>query len=94
MQEAAIRAGDTRMRQVFMTALSACLGPVPAALSSGVGTQVQQPLAVVVVAGMLLSPICSLLIIPTLARILVRRVATPPVTDEGPATLDGSLGAE
>jgi cobalt-zinc-cadmium resistance protein CzcA len=60
------------MRQVFMTALSACLGLVPAAVSSGIGTQVQQPLACVVVSGMLLSPICSLLMIPTLARIFMR----------------------
>jgi cobalt-zinc-cadmium resistance protein CzcA len=72
VEEAALSAGSTRMRQVFMTALSACLGLVPAALSSGIGTQVQQPLATVVVAGMLLSPICSLLMIPTLSRIFMR----------------------
>ena len=76
MQDAVLAAGSTRMRQVFMTALSACLGLVPAALSSGIGTQVQQPLAVVVVSGMLLSPICSLLMIPTLARIFVRVPST------------------
>ncbi|HUJ38587.1 MAG TPA: efflux RND transporter permease subunit, partial [Hyphomicrobium sp.] len=75
-QDAVLAAGSTRMRQVFMTALSACLGLVPAALSSGIGTQVQQPLAVVVVSGMLLSPICSLLMIPTLARIFVRVPST------------------
>ena len=75
VEEAALSAGSTRMRQVFMTALSACLGLVPAALSSGIGTQVQQPLATVVVAGMLLSPICSLLMIPTLSRIFMRPAA-------------------
>src|SRR3954471_17699000 len=67
--EAIILAGETRMRQIFMTGLSACIGLVPAALSTGIGAQVQQPLACVVVGGMLLSPICSLLVIPTLARI-------------------------
>jgi cobalt-zinc-cadmium resistance protein CzcA len=72
VEDAALSAGSTRMRQVFMTALSACLGLVPAAVSSGIGTQVQQPLACVVVSGMLLSPICSLLMIPTLARIFMR----------------------
>ncbi len=75
VEAAALSAGSTRMRQVFMTALSACLGLVPAALSSGIGTQVQQPLATVVVAGMLLSPICSLLMIPTLSRIFMRPAA-------------------
>jgi heavy metal efflux system protein len=66
--EAIILAGETRMRQIFMTGLSACIGLVPAAISTGIGAQVQQPLACVVVGGMLLSPICSLLMIPTLAR--------------------------
>ena len=69
--EAIILAGETRMRQIFMTGLSACIGLVPAALSTGIGAQVQQPLACVIVGGMLLSPICSLLVIPTLARIVM-----------------------
>jgi cobalt-zinc-cadmium resistance protein CzcA len=52
-----------------MTGLSACIGLVPAAISTGIGSQVQQPLACVIVGGMLLSPICSLLVIPVLARL-------------------------
>jgi heavy metal efflux system protein len=64
-----IHAAETRMRQIFMTGFSACIGLVPAALSTGIGSQVQQPLACVIVGGMLLSPICSLLVIPTLARL-------------------------
>src|SRR6202040_1380426 len=66
--EAIISAADTRMRQIFMTGLSACIGLVPAAISTGIGSQVQQPLACVIVGGMLLSPICSLLVIPVMAR--------------------------
>ncbi len=69
--EAIIGAGETRMRQIFMTGLSACIGLVPAAISTGIGAQVQQPLACVIVGGMLLSPICSLLVIPTLARMFM-----------------------
>jgi heavy metal efflux system protein len=65
------------MRQIFMTSLSACIGLVPAAISTGIGSQVQQPLACVIVGGMLLSPFCSLLMIPTLARIFMP--AVPPV---------------
>ena len=68
-ETAIIRAGETRMRQVFMTGLSACIGLVPAAISTGIGSQVQQPLACVIV--LLLSPICSLLVIPTLARMFM-----------------------
>ncbi len=67
-EDAIIRAAETRMRQIFMTGLSACIGLVPAAISTGIGSQVQQPLACVIVGGMLLSPICSLTVIPVLAR--------------------------
>jgi cobalt-zinc-cadmium resistance protein CzcA len=73
-EPAIIRAAETRMRQIFMTGFSACIGLVPAALSTGIGSQVQQPLACVIVGGMLLSPICSLLIIPTLARLVMPEV--------------------
>jgi cobalt-zinc-cadmium resistance protein CzcA len=73
-ETAIIRAGEARMRQVFMTGFSACIGLVPAALSTGIGSQVQQPLACVIVGGMLLSPICSLLVIPTVARLLMPKV--------------------
>jgi len=76
-EEAVIAAGQTRMRQIFMTGLSACIGLVPAAISTGIGAQVQQPLATVVVGGMLLSPICSLLVIPVLARMVMPEGATP-----------------
>src|SRR3954464_6419748 len=68
-EDAIIRASQTRMRQIFMTGLSACIGLVPAAISTGIGSQVQQPLACVIVGGMLLSPIASLLVIPVLARL-------------------------
>ena len=70
-EDAIISAGETRMRQMFMTGLSASIGLVPAAISTGIGAQVQQPLACVIVGGMFLSPICSLLIIPALARIFM-----------------------
>lgn len=73
-EEAIIGAAQTRMRQIFMTGLSACIGLVPAAISTGIGSQVQQPLACVIVGGMLLSPICSLLVIPTVARLAMPAV--------------------
>ena len=73
-ETAILQAGEARMRQVFMTGFSACIGLVPAALSTGIGSQVQQPLACVIVGGMLLSPICSLLVIPTVARLFMPTV--------------------
>ncbi|HMF20937.1 MAG TPA: CusA/CzcA family heavy metal efflux RND transporter, partial [Pseudolabrys sp.] len=72
--EAIIGSAQARMRQIFMTGFSACIALVPAAFSTGIGSQVQQPLACVIVGGMLLSPICSLLVIPTLARLVMPTV--------------------
>jgi cobalt-zinc-cadmium resistance protein CzcA len=70
-----------------MTGLSACIGLVPAAISSGIGSQVQQPLACVIVGGMLLSPICSLLVIPIFARMFMPSVGGTGAGEptEGPA---------
>jgi cobalt-zinc-cadmium resistance protein CzcA len=62
--DAMYRAGSTRMRALLMTALSACLGLLPAAISTGIGSQVQRPLATVIVGGMLVGPIMLLLAVP------------------------------
>ena len=57
--EAMFHAAEQRMRPMLMTALSACIGLLPAAMSTGIGSQVQRPLATVVVGGMLIGPIMS-----------------------------------
>jgi len=62
--DAMYRAASTRMRALLMTALSACLGLLPAAISTGIGSQVQRPLATVIVGGMLVGPIMLLLAVP------------------------------
>jgi cobalt-zinc-cadmium resistance protein CzcA len=92
--EAVINAGQTRMRQVFMTGLSACIGLVPAAISTGIGSQVQQPLACVIVGGMLLSPICSLIMIPALARMFMPYIPGTHEGHETPATPEQPVPAE
>jgi heavy metal efflux system protein len=91
-EEGIMTAAETRMRQIFMTGLSACIGLVPAAISTGIGSQVQQPLACVIVGGMLLSPVCSLLVIPTLSRIFMPFVPGSSVGHETPPSPD--TGAE
>ena len=68
-----------QMRPVMMTCVVACIGLVPAALSTGIGSQVQRPLALVVVGGMLLTPILVLLALPVLILLFSRRV---PGADE------------
>jgi cobalt-zinc-cadmium resistance protein CzcA len=80
LDKSIVGAAETRMRQILMTGFSACIGLVPAAVSTGIGSQVQQPLACVIVGGMLLSPICSLLVIPALSRLVMRG---PTVTRSG-----------
>jgi cobalt-zinc-cadmium resistance protein CzcA len=56
----------TQLRPVMMTCIVACVGLLPAAFSTGIGSQVQQPLARVVVGGMLLAPVLILLVLPVL----------------------------
>ncbi|MGD0127641.1 MAG: efflux RND transporter permease subunit [Terriglobia bacterium] len=71
--EAMYRAASTRMRPLLMTALSACIGLFPAAISTGIGSQVQRPLATVIVGGMLLGPVMLLLAVPALRMIFLGR---------------------
>jgi cobalt-zinc-cadmium resistance protein CzcA len=70
---AVIHTGELQMRPVLMTCAVAGIGLLPAAISSGIGSQVQKPLAVVVVAGMLLAPIVILVTLPALIAAFSRR---------------------
>jgi cobalt-zinc-cadmium resistance protein CzcA len=66
-------AAEQRMRPLLMTALSACIGLLPAAMSTGIGSQVQRPLATVVVGGMLIGPIVLLVVTPALQMLFLGR---------------------
>jgi cobalt-zinc-cadmium resistance protein CzcA len=72
-EDAMYRAASTRMRPLLMTALSACIGLLPAAISTGIGSQVQRPLATVIVGGMLLGPVMLLLAVPALRMMFLGR---------------------
>jgi heavy metal efflux system protein len=65
-EDAMFHAAATRMRPLLMTALSASIGLFPAAISTGIGSQVQRPLATVIVGGMLVGPVMLLLVVPPL----------------------------
>ncbi len=69
--EAMRAAAEHRMRPMLMTAFSAAIGLLPAAFSTGIGSQVQKPLATVVVGGMLLGPIMLLIVTPALQVIVL-----------------------
>jgi cobalt-zinc-cadmium resistance protein CzcA len=71
--EAVFHGAEQRMRPMLMTALSAGVGLFPAAISHGIGSQVQRPLATVVVGGMFIGPLLLLVVAPALRRIFLAR---------------------
>lgn len=66
-------AASTRMRPLLMTSLSAAIGLLPAAISTGIGSQVQRPLATVIVGGMLVGPFMLLIVVPALLMLVLDR---------------------
>ena len=85
-EEAMFEAVDQQMRPILMMTLSACIGLLPAALSTGIGSQVQRPLATVIVGGMLIGPIMLLVVVPALqSYFLGREAASGPRTNPQPA---------
>jgi cobalt-zinc-cadmium resistance protein CzcA len=95
--DAVFRGAEQRMRPMLMTALSAGVGLFPAAISHGIGSQVQRPLATVVVGGMFIGPLLLLVVAPALRRIFLAHDDTgehseagAPAADGGVATAEGS----
>jgi cobalt-zinc-cadmium resistance protein CzcA len=66
-------AAETRLRPVLMTALVAAFGFLPMAFSTGVGAEVQKPLATVVLGGMITSTFATLLVLPVLYALFASR---------------------
>ncbi|HEY2528163.1 MAG TPA: CusA/CzcA family heavy metal efflux RND transporter [Xanthobacteraceae bacterium] len=85
--EAMVNAASQRMRPTLMTALSACIGLLPAAVSTGIGSQVQRPLATVVVGGMFIGPIILLVVVPALQTLVLERADRSPAGEAPQADL-------
>ena len=84
--EAMFQAVQQQMRPILMMTLSACIGLLPAAISTGIGSQVQRPLATVIVGGMLIGPIMLLVVVPALQTYLLGwQRGAPPAA--GPDTV-------
>ncbi len=66
LEEAIIRGAELRLRPVLMTALVASLGLVPMLIATGPGSEIQRPLATVVIGGLISSTILTLIVLPTL----------------------------
>ncbi|MGA9485930.1 MAG: efflux RND transporter permease subunit, partial [Methylocella sp.] len=82
---AIIQTGTTRLRPVVMTCVAACVGLLPAAVSTGIGSQVQRPLALVVVGGILLAPILILIILPVMIDVFTPVRTGEPIGEATPA---------
>jgi len=72
LDQAIIEGALTRLRPVLTTALVASLGFIPMALNAGIGSEVQRPLATVVIGGVISSTLLTLFVIPALYRLLHR----------------------
>ncbi|MCP1380980.1 efflux RND transporter permease subunit [Runella salmonicolor] len=71
--DTAIREGvKSRIRPVVMTALMAAIGLLPAALSTGIGSETQKPLAIVVIGGLITATVLTLMIFPIIYRFFYR----------------------
>jgi cobalt-zinc-cadmium resistance protein CzcA len=70
LEQAILDGALTRLRPVLTTALVAALGFVPMAINTGIGSEVQRPLASVVIGGIISSTLLTLFVIPALYRIL------------------------
>jgi len=79
--EAVITGASQRLRPVLMTALVAALGFVPMALNTGIGAEVQRPLATVVIGGILSATLLTLVVLPVLYTWFEKdTVSVPEVT--------------
>jgi cobalt-zinc-cadmium resistance protein CzcA len=86
--EAVFRGAEQRMRPMLMTALSAGVGLLPAAISHGIGSQVQRPLATVVVGGMFIGPLLLLVVAPALRKIFLGSERQPAPDTESQLTAE------
>ena len=73
LREAIVEGALTRLRPVLMTALVASLGFVPMALNTGIGSEVQRPLATVVIGGIVSSTLLTLVVLPALYQLVHAR---------------------
>ncbi|MEO8765599.1 MAG: CusA/CzcA family heavy metal efflux RND transporter [Ginsengibacter sp.] len=74
LHEAIYEGVISRVRPVIMTALMAAIGLMPAAISHGIGSETQKPLAIVVIGGLVTSTILTLLLLPIIYSIVYRLI--------------------
>ena len=72
LEQAVLDGAETRLRPVLMTALLAMIGLVPAAVSTGIGSDTQKPLAIVIIGGLMSATVLTLFVLPVLYALFAR----------------------
>lgn len=90
VEEAIVEGAKSRLRPVLMTSIVAILGLLPAALATDLGSDVQRPLATVIVCGLVSSTVLTLFVVPVFYRIVQPRL--PTRTEEEEEDLSESAG--
>jgi len=93
LNEAVARGSELQLRPVLMAALAAAIGLLPASVATGIGSETQQPLARVVVGGMITSAVLILLVLPAMYSLVHgyaerRRAVSQALPAQGEATLE------
>jgi heavy metal efflux system protein len=95
LEEAIVRGALERLRPILMTAIVAILGLLPASLATGLGSDVQRPLATVIVWGLFSSTTLTLFVVPVFYRIFVPALPAPETEEEDElAVASGSVQPE
>ncbi len=80
-REAIVQAAKTRLRPVLATAITDAAGFVPMAISTGVGSEIQRPLATVVIGGIITSTLLTLLVLPVVGVLFIKAPRTTAKSD-------------
>lgn len=72
IREAVLQGAVTRLRPVLMTAILASIGLVPAAISTGIGSDTQKPLAIVIIGGLVSATLLTLVVLPVIYALISR----------------------
>jgi len=91
LHDAVLIGSQLRLRPVMMASLAAGIGLLPAALATGIGSETQQPLARVVVGGMITAPVLTLVVLPALYLFVHRLAAAGSSERAVDAVPDGAL---
>jgi len=82
MDEAIKISGRSRLRPVLMTTMTTILGMLPLALSTGEGAEIWKPMGIAIIGGLIFSTVVTLIIIPVVYKIIVRRIENRKIEKE------------